>query len=126
MNYKRLIGRVSFACLAILLTEGLNPVAANAERVRSLYAQESDWVNLTVNPGVYILQVAAIANLGDVDVDLYDTNGRRFARGTRVGNETIRFTVPQGAEGVFQVRYSMPFCLNPAGPCGVTMNLYPQ
>lgn len=125
MNYQRLISRVSLACLTVLLLEGLNPLAAKAEWVRSLYAGEANWVTLTINnPGGYILEVNSA--LGDVDVDLYDTTGRRFARGKKLGDETISFSVPPGAEGVFRVRYSMPFCINPMGACGVNMNIYRQ
>ncbi len=125
MNYQRLVRRVSLMCLAIALMEGLNPLAAKAEPVRPLYPGEANWATLTINrPGSYILEVSSA--LGDVDVELYDPTGRQFARGRRFGNETIFFNVPAGAEGVFRVRYSMPFCVNPLGACNVNINIYTQ
>ncbi|OLP17023.1 hypothetical protein BST81_18790 [Leptolyngbya sp. 'hensonii'] len=125
MNYKRLMSRVSLACLTIVLMERLDPLTAKAEAVRPLYAGGTDWVRLTINrPGGYILEATSV--LGDVDVELYDTTGQRFARGKKLGNETIFFNVPSGAEGVFRVRYSMPICVNPLGACNVNINLYPQ
>lgn len=123
MNYKQFIGRISLACLAILAVEGINPRVAQAEWLQSLYAGQSAWASWNLGPGSYVLQAQTLLNLGDVDVEIYDATGQRFARGNALGSETIYFTVPQGAEGAFQVQYSMPFCVNPAGACAVDIQI---
>ncbi|WP_448596952.1 hypothetical protein [Thermoleptolyngbya sp.] len=125
MNYRRLLSQVSLACLTIVLIEGLKPLAAKAEPVSPLHAGTANWATLTINrPGGYILEVTSA--LGDVDVEVYDPAGRRFAQGRRLGNETIFFNVPPGAEGTFRIRYSMAICVNPLGACGVNINIYRQ
>lgn len=126
MNYKRLGCQVSLALFAVFCMEGLQPREVMAKLFRSLYAGQDDWVTWTLSPGSYILQASTILNLGDVDIEIYDTTGRRFATGKKLGSETIYFNVPQGAEGDFKIKYSMPFCVNPAGACAVNIDIFTQ
>lgn len=123
MNYKQFIGRISLACLALLAVEGFRPGAAQAEWLRSLYAGQSNWVSWELGPGSYVLQAQTLLNLGDVNVDIYDPTGQRFARGNELGGELIYFTVPQGGGGTFQAEYSMRLCVNPAGACAVNIQI---
>jgi hypothetical protein len=126
MNYQRFVSQVSFACFAVLCVEGLQPREAMAKWFNSLYAGQHDWATYSLAPGDYVLKASTVLNLGDVDIDIYDTTGQRFAKGRKMGSETIDFTVPQGAGGDFKVKYSMPFCINPAGACIVDMDIYKQ
>ncbi|MEB3293087.1 MAG: hypothetical protein VKJ24_07995 [Synechococcales bacterium] len=123
LKFKSLAARVSLACLALLCLEAMQPKVARAEWLKSLYAGQSAWATYTLNPGNYVLEASTLLNLGDVDIEIYDTTGTRFAKGTKMGSERIFFSVPQGAEGGFSVKYSMPFCINPAGPCPVNIVL---
>ena len=124
MNYRRLIYQISLACFAILFVEGLNQREAKAEWVRSLYAGQHNWATLTLSPGSYVLKATTFLNLGDVDIEIYDTTDQKFVEGKKVGSETISFNVPQGAQGVFKIKYSMPFCVNPAGACAVNIDIF--
>jgi hypothetical protein len=126
IKLKPLVARVSLACLALLCVEAVQPKVARAEWFRSLYAGQSDWVTYTLNPGRYVLDASTLLNLGDVDVEIYDTTGTRFVKGNKVGRDRVFFNVPQGAEGEFKVKYSMPFCINPAGPCAVNLDISSQ
>lgn len=123
MNYKQFIGRLSLACLAAVAIEGFNPRLATATWLQSLYAGQSAFASWDLGPGRYVLEARTLMNLGDVDIEIYDATGRRFAQGNDLGGEVIYFTVPQGAEGSFRVRYSMPFCVNPAGACAVNVEI---
>ncbi|NJL23408.1 MAG: hypothetical protein HC895_25500 [Leptolyngbyaceae cyanobacterium SM1_3_5] len=126
MNCKQLVSWISLACLATLTVEAVNPRPANAQRVPSLYAGQSEWVSWDLTPGEYILEAQTVLNLGDVDVAIHDPTGRRFAQGTVFGGEVIAFTVNPGGQGTYRVRYSMPMCVNPLGACAVTINLRRQ
>lgn len=103
--------------------EGFNSQEVKAESVPSLHAGQSNSMIWTLSPGNYVLEASTFLGLGDVDVEIYDPAGRRFAVGNRLGDETINFNVPQGAGGDFRVRYSMFLCVNPAGACAVNIDI---
>ena len=126
IKFRPLVARVSLACLALFCVEAVQPRAAMAKWFNSLYAGQHDWATYTLGAGDYVLKASTVFNLGDVDIDIYDTTGQRFRKGREMGSETIYFTVPQGAEGDFKVKYSMPFCINPAGACVVDMDIFRQ
>ncbi|WP_293145834.1 MULTISPECIES: hypothetical protein [unclassified Microcoleus] len=126
MNYQRLVCQVSLACFAVFCMEGLQPREVMAKLFRSLYAGQHDWVTWTLAPGSYVLKASTLLNLGDVDIEIYDTTDQRFAKGNKLGSETIFFNVPQGAEGDFKIKYSMPLCVNPAGACAVNIDIFSQ
>jgi hypothetical protein len=123
MNFRRFARQISFACFAAFLIEGLNPQAAKAEWFPSLYAGRAASATWTLAPGNYTLEASTFLNLGDINVEIYDPTGRMFARGTQLGGEVIHFSVPQGGEGNFQVRYNMNLCANPMGACMVEINI---
>ncbi len=125
-QFKPMLAKVSLVCLALLCVEALQPRQAMAKWLNSLYAGQHDWATYSLAPGDYVLKANTVFNLGDVDIDIYDTTGQRFAKGREMGGETIPFTVPQGAAGDFKVKYSMPLCINPAGACVVDMEIYRQ
>lgn len=122
-NYSRLISRVSsFACVAVLIAEGYQPQKAMAEFAGYLYAQQYDWVSYNLDPGTYHLEASTWLNLGDVDIEIYDsTRQNLLLKSNKAGGEIMHFTVQQG--GDFYIKYSMPFCINPAGACGVDIKV---
>lgn len=123
MNYTRLIRQISLACFATFLMEGLNPQAAKAEWMRSLYAGNHDWANWSLSSGSYVLEASTFLNLGDVNVELYNAAGQRVAVGNALGSDTVFFSVPQGTQADLQVRYSMRLCANPMGACAVNLSV---
>lgn len=126
IKFKPLVAKISLACLALVCVEAVQPKVARAEWFRSLYAGQSAWVNYTLNSGSYVIEASTFLGLGDVDIEIYDTNGTRFAKANKVGRDRIAFDVPQGAEGNFKLKYSMPFCINPAGACAVNIDISSQ
>lgn len=124
IKFNPLIAKVSLICLSLLCLEAVQPQKAMAKWFNALYAGQHAWTTYTLEAGNYVLKASTVLNLGDVDIDIYDTTGQRFAKGRKVGSETIYFNVPQGAEGNFKIKYSMPFCLNPAGACVVDMDVF--
>jgi hypothetical protein len=123
LKIKALATLAAISAFAVLGMEALQPQAAMAKWFRSLYAGQHDWVTWTIDPGEYVLEASTLLNLGDVDIEIYDTRGQMFASGKKLGGETIFFSVPQGAEGDFKIKYSMPLCINPAGACPVNINI---
>ena len=97
--------------------------SARAEWVRSLYAGQSDWVPVTLDRGDYTIAASTLWSLGDVDIELYDASRQtRIARTNAFGNDQMNITVHRG--GTFYIKYSMPFCVNPAGACAVNIDVY--
>jgi hypothetical protein len=123
IKFKPLVTKVSLACLALICVEAVQPKIARAEWLKSLYAGQSAWATYNLNAGDYVLEASTLLNLGDVDIELYDAADNQFAKGKKLGGEQIFFNVPQGAEGSFKVKYSMPFCINPAGSCPVNIDI---
>ena len=123
IKFKPLVAQFSLACLALVCVEAVQPKIARAEWLKSLYAGQFAWATYTLNSGNYVLEASTLLNLGDVDIEIYDTAGNRFVKSTKMGGEQIFFSIPQGAEGSFKVKYSMPFCINPAGSCPVNIDI---
>jgi len=123
MNMKSLrsIAFVPLACLILFLLEGVNPRAANASFVGSLYAGQRGYVDYNLSPGTYVLNAATA--LGDVDIRIYDATRRTLLieAPNQVGNESFEFTVYNG--GTFSIQYSMFACINPLGACPVTVEV---
>ena len=119
MKFLRFIALVPLACSILFLVEGVNPRAAKASFVGSLYAGQRSYVDYNLSPGTYVLNAEAI--LGDVDIHIYDATRRTLLiqAPNRVGNESFEFTVSNG--GTLSIRYSMFACINPLGACPVTV-----
>jgi len=119
MKFLRFIALVPLACSILFLVEGVNPRAAKASFVGSLYAGQRSYVDYNLSPGTYVLNAEAI--LGDVDIHIYDATRRTLLiqAPNRVGNESFEFTVSNG--GTFSIQYSMFACINPLGACPVTV-----
>ncbi|HBK63041.1 MAG TPA: hypothetical protein DD000_05780 [Cyanobacteria bacterium UBA11166] len=126
MNYRRLICIVSsLACLAVLIAEGYQPRKAMAEFAGYLYAQQYNWVTYNLAPGSYRLEASTWLNLGDVDIEVYDSTRQNLLfKSNKLGGEIINFTVNRG--GDFHIKYKMLLCANPAGACGVDIKAIGQ
>lgn len=121
MKFLRSIALFPVAFFVFALSEGLNPQAASARFVGSLYSGQRSYVDYNLGPGTYVLNASTI--LGDVDIRIYDSTRRTLLleAPNRVGNESFEFTVSNG--GTFSIQYSMFGCLNLLGACPVNVEV---
>lgn len=126
MKIKAFLSKATLAVIATpLLFSTVLSQTAKAEEVwpRSLYSQQHDWLAVNVSgPGTYTIEARTLLNAGDVDIELYD--GFRetlIGEADAAGTDRLTFTVNRA--GTYQLKYKMFACLNPFGPCAVSVEL---
>jgi hypothetical protein len=93
-----------------------------AEMFQSLSAGQEAWVTVPIGEGRHAIIANSPGSMGDVDIYLYNSEYELLLKSTDFGTDRLDFTVSQG--GTFYLKYRMNTCMNPFGPCNVSLDFF--
>lgn len=105
------------------LIGGVLGQSANAETYPALSSGEEAWTKKYFERGEYVILVNSPNSLGDVDIELYDSNYKLITRNRNFGTDRVDLTVHRA--GIIHVKYRMATCINPFG-CAVSIDYLPK